>query len=105
MGSKSTGFCLAASMARILNYVAFYAVGNFLHSMNPHNKGQRMSKPKKPRKLIRFDAARYLNDDAAIAEYMSAILETEDSDLLLLALNDVSRARERPNDGKFALGK
>jgi probable addiction module antidote protein len=52
-----------------------------------------MTKPKSPRKLIRFDAARYLADDAAIAEYMSAILETEDSDLLLLALNDVARAR------------
>ncbi len=44
-------------------------------------------------KLLRFDAARYLTDDAAIAEYMSAILETGDSDLLLLALSDVARAR------------
>ncbi len=44
-------------------------------------------------KLLPFDAARYLNDDAAIAEYMTAVLETDDPDLLLLALGDVARAR------------
>jgi probable addiction module antidote protein len=44
-------------------------------------------------KLIEFDAARYLNDDEAIAEYMTAVLETNDSDLLLLALSDVARAK------------
>ena len=52
-----------------------------------------MSKPKMPTKLLPFDAARYLNDDAAIAEYMSAVLEAGDPDLLLLALGDVARAR------------
>ena len=52
-----------------------------------------MSTTKKPTKLLPFDAARYLTDDAAIAEYMTAVLETDDSDLLLLALGDVSRAR------------
>jgi probable addiction module antidote protein len=44
-------------------------------------------------KLVGFDAARYLNDDEAIAEYMTAILETNDADLLLLALSDVARAK------------
>jgi probable addiction module antidote protein len=44
-------------------------------------------------KLIEFDAARYLNDDEAIAEYMTAVLETNDPDLLLLALSDVARAK------------
>jgi probable addiction module antidote protein len=44
-------------------------------------------------KLIPFDAARYLTDDAAVAEYMTAVLETEDADLLLLALSDIARAR------------
>lgn len=44
-------------------------------------------------KLVPFDAARYLTDDAAIAEYMNAVLETGDTDLLLLALGDVARAR------------
>jgi probable addiction module antidote protein len=44
-------------------------------------------------KLLPFDAARYLKDDAAIAEYMSAVLESDDPDLLLLALGDIARAK------------
>ena len=43
-------------------------------------------------KLLPFDAARYLTDDAAVAEYMTAVLEAADPDLLLLALGDVARA-------------
>lgn len=50
-----------------------------------------MSTPKT--KLLPFDAARYLTDEAAIAEYMTAVLETEDTDLLLLALSDIARAK------------
>ena len=34
-----------------------------------------------------------LDDDDAIAEYMTAVLETNNSDLLLLALSDVARAK------------
>jgi len=52
-----------------------------------------MNKSKASTKLRPFDAARYLNDDAAIAEYMTAVLEAGDPDLLLLALGDVARAR------------
>ncbi len=52
-----------------------------------------MTKTKAPLKLVAFDAARYLDDDAAIAEYMTAVLETNDPDLLLLALSDVARAK------------
>ena len=52
-----------------------------------------MSKPKPPVKLVAFDAARYLDDDQAIAEYMTAVLETDDPNLLLLALGDVARAK------------
>ena len=52
-----------------------------------------MSKPATPRKLIPFDAARYLDDDEAVAEYMSAVFEADDPDLLLLALSDVARAK------------
>jgi probable addiction module antidote protein len=52
-----------------------------------------MNKKPARTKLLPFDAARYLTDDAAIAEYMSAVLETDDPDLLLLALGDVARAR------------
>ena len=52
-----------------------------------------MSTSKTKPKLLAFDAARYLTDDAAIAEYMTAVLETENTDLLLLALSDVARAK------------
>jgi len=52
-----------------------------------------MTKAKESRKLIAFDAARYLNDEEAIAEYMTAVLETDDPDLLLAALGDVAKAK------------
>ena len=52
-----------------------------------------MSTSKKRSKLLPFDAARYLTDELAIAEYMTAVLETDDPDLLLLALADIARAR------------
>lgn len=52
-----------------------------------------MKKTKTPLKLVAFDAARYLDDDEAIAEYMTAVLEAGDPDLLLLALGDVARAK------------
>ena len=52
-----------------------------------------MTKALAPMKLIEFDAARYLNDDEAIAEYMTVALEANDPDLLLLALSDVARAK------------
>jgi probable addiction module antidote protein len=52
-----------------------------------------MSKTKTTRKLIPFDAARYLNDDEAIAEYLTAVLEADDPELLVLALGDVARAK------------
>jgi probable addiction module antidote protein len=53
-----------------------------------------MKKKTKPsRKLLPFDAARYLTDDVAVAEYMNAVLETGEADLLLMALGDVARAR------------
>ena len=50
-------------------------------------------KPNQKNQLPPFDAARYLTDDAAIAEYMTAVLETDNLDLLLFALGDVARAR------------
>jgi probable addiction module antidote protein len=52
-----------------------------------------MKKSRPHRKLLPFDAARYLTDEAAVAEYMNAVLESGDSDLLLLALGDIARAR------------
>jgi probable addiction module antidote protein len=52
-----------------------------------------MKKAKTSHKLFPFDAARYLTDEAAIAEYMTAVLEANEPDLLLLALGDIARAR------------
>ena len=52
-----------------------------------------MKKTKPRHKLLPFDAARYLTNDLAIAEYMNAVLESGDSDHLLLALGDIARAR------------
>jgi len=52
-----------------------------------HEQNQNKSKAATVRRY------RYLTDDAAIAEYMTAVLETDDPDLLLLALGDVARAR------------
>ena len=51
------------------------------------------AKVKSKIKLLPFDATRYLTDDKAIAEYMTAVLEANDPDLLLAALGDVARAR------------
>jgi probable addiction module antidote protein len=61
-----------------------------------------MKKTKKASKLLPFNAARYLTDDAAIAEYMSAVLETGDAKLLLLALGDAARARGMAQVAKAA---
>lgn len=52
-----------------------------------------MSKTKSKAKLLPFDAARYLTDEAAVAEYVTAVLEADDPDLLLLALGDIARAK------------
>jgi probable addiction module antidote protein len=52
-----------------------------------------MSANKKTSTLVPFDAAHYLTDEASIAAYLDAVLESDDPDLLLLALGDVARAR------------
>ena len=52
-----------------------------------------MKKTKTRRRLLPFDAARYLTDDDAVAEYLNAVLETGNLDHLLLALGDIARAR------------
>jgi probable addiction module antidote protein len=65
-----------------------------------------MTKPKAPLKLVAFDAAHYLHDDEAIAEYMTAVLETNELDLLLLALSDVARAKGMaPRLRQFSAGE
>lgn len=45
--------------------------------------------------LIPFNVTRYLTDEAAIAEYMSAVVETSSEELLIVALDDVAHARRR----------
>ena len=52
-----------------------------------------MRKARVGAKLLPFDAARYLTDDFAVAEYLTAVLESDDPNLLLLALADIARAR------------
>ena len=44
-------------------------------------------------KFAPFDAADYLTDEEAIAEYLSAALEDPNPDLFLVAVRDVARAR------------
>lgn len=51
------------------------------------------SNAKEQAKLLPFDAARYLSDEAAIAEYMTVVLEMDDPDLLLMATEDIARAK------------
>lgn len=45
-------------------------------------------------KLLSFDATRYLTDDLAVAEYMTAVLEIDDPYILLLARKDVAHGCE-----------
>ncbi len=45
------------------------------------------------KKLIKFDAAAYLDNEETIAEYLSAVMEKNDLDLLLAAVGDVAKAR------------
>jgi probable addiction module antidote protein len=40
-----------------------------------------------------FDAAEYLDSEQAIAEYLTVILEDNDSSLLAAAVGDIARAR------------
>ena len=52
-----------------------------------------MTKRIKVKNLPEFDAARYLDSEAAIAAYLTDVLETNNSALLAAALGDIARAR------------
>lgn len=52
-----------------------------------------MTRKIKISELKRFDMADYLEDEQAIAEYITVVLEENDPALLLAALGDVARAR------------
>jgi probable addiction module antidote protein len=43
--------------------------------------------------LATFDVADYLDDEATVAEYLSAVIEENDPGLLAAALGDVAKAR------------
>jgi probable addiction module antidote protein len=45
------------------------------------------------KKLIKFDAAAYLDNEETIAKYLSTVMEKNDLDLLLAAVGDVAKAR------------
>lgn len=45
------------------------------------------------KKLKRFDISNYLKDEKTIAEYLNAILEENDQDLLLSAIGDIAKAK------------
>lgn len=44
-------------------------------------------------KTTEFDAASYLDSEEMVAEYLNQALASGDTDLLLLAIGDVARAR------------
>jgi probable addiction module antidote protein len=52
-----------------------------------------MAKKTKISALPEFDAAEYLDNEEAIAEYLTAMIETGDPALLAAALGDIARAR------------
>lgn len=52
-----------------------------------------MAKRIKVSELPDFDAAEYLTDEQAMADYLTAVLEDGDAALLAAALGDVARAR------------
>jgi len=43
------------------------------------------------KKLARFDAAEYLDNEEVIAEYLNAALEDENPDVFLVAISDVAK--------------
>ena len=45
------------------------------------------------RKVSRFDVADYLDNEEMIAEYLSAILEEGNQELLLAVIGDIAKAR------------
>ena len=61
-----------------------------------------MSKRIKAADLPEFDAARYLDSEAAIAAYLTDILAANDAALLASALGDIARARGMTEIAKAA---
>lgn len=58
-----------------------------------------MSKTIKVSDLPRFDMAEWLDDEAAIAEYLTVVIEENDPSVLAEALGTVARARHDSDRG------
>lgn len=52
-----------------------------------------MAKKSKISELPEFDAAQYLDNEKAVAAYLTAMIETGDPAMLAAALGDIARAR------------
>lgn len=61
-----------------------------------------MNKKIKISELPDFDMAEYLEDDKAIAEYLTVVIEENDPALLAAALGDIARARGMGDIAKAA---
>lgn len=61
-----------------------------------------MSKKIKISELSEFDMAEHLEDDKAIAEYLTVVIEENDPALLAAALGDIARARGMSDIAKAA---
>lgn len=61
-----------------------------------------MRKHIKVNQLPEFDATRYLDNEKAIAAYLTDILEANDAALLAAALGDIARARGMSDIAKAA---
>ena len=61
-----------------------------------------MSKRIKVADLPDFDASRYLNNERAMAAYLTDILQANDAGLLVAALGDIARARGMSEIAKAA---
>lgn len=63
---------------------------------------KRISKSVKAADLPEFDAAHYLDNETAIAAYLTDILDANDAALLASALGDIARARGMTEIAKTA---
>ena len=61
-----------------------------------------MSKTIKVSELADFDMAEHLEDDNAIADYLTVVMEENDPALLAAALGDIARARGMGDIAKAA---
>ncbi len=61
-----------------------------------------MSKKIKVSRLPEFDMSKFLEDDQAIAEYLTVVIEENDPALLAAALGDIARARGMSDIAKAA---